>query len=154
MRSFGFDKDKIVAPGELSQRQLTGRGLPGNKGVHDLLLAKRELMRVWVEKAKSLTLGKKVIDRLEKWRDGGHRAFRQDMGVMAGEVSTQWLSTFGTHVQNFFKMVDGSVFGLFQDALIKQHKLNGDKMDERLGKHPFKEKLLKNRGGHYETYYI
>ena len=48
-----------VAPGELSQRQLTGRGLPGNKGVLDLLLAKRELMKVWVEKAKSWNLGRK-----------------------------------------------------------------------------------------------
>ena len=43
-------KMKLASPGDISLRQLSGRGLPGGKGILDTLIAKRELACAIVEK--------------------------------------------------------------------------------------------------------
>ena len=135
-------KAKYATPGELSQRQLSGRNLPGGKGVLDLLLSKYDLLEAFISKAKDLQLCSSLVDCLEKWKRKGHMDYRQDCGYKAGDVNTQWKSAYKPHEQTFLQLTEEVCFTVLHDLAIKQQKLSGASMKDLLERSPLKEVLV------------
>ena len=70
-------KSGVITSGELAVRQLSGRGLPGGKGLLDTLLGKFELGHHLANTAISIKLHSNLVSKLNRWLDG-HNEYRKD----------------------------------------------------------------------------
>ena len=99
----------ITAP-ELALRQFTGRGLPGGKGVVDLLLGKYDLgcaLEKWAEKR---NLDTHMISKMKNWLCG-HYNYRNDMGFPDAstkkvDVDLTWISLLPVSSQCFLRLFE------------------------------------------------
>ena len=68
-----------VSPGELSVRQISGRGLPANKGRLDTILGRRELAKSLADYIKAHGLSEALHAKIMEWHVGID-VYRTDMG--------------------------------------------------------------------------
>ena len=81
----------LASTGELSVRQLSGKGLPGGKGVLDVLIGKQEVAHALTRTSESIGLSPDLARHLSQW-SLSHTNYRADMGYTPGEKDTQWVS--------------------------------------------------------------
>ena len=67
---FDLVKTKTITAGEVALRQLTGRGLPGGKGLLDTLIGKMELGLHLVSMAESMQISSVLVTKLRTWMAG------------------------------------------------------------------------------------
>jgi len=85
---------KMSTPGELSLRQLIGRGLLGGKGVLDMLIAKHEMAKGIHAKFTDMGVDAITLTRIEKWCTGHdeYRAMNKDQLWLTGAKNSSKLS--------------------------------------------------------------
>ena len=64
---------------EFSVRQLSGKGLPGEKGKIELFLARKELARAFHCHAVNMRYSEQLLNYLDRWC-AGINLYREDMG--------------------------------------------------------------------------
>ena len=110
-----FYQGGLLTSGELSSRQISGRGLPGGKGVIDLLVGKAEGGLALERKAREIGgFRSETLNAMKRWL-GSHVSYRRDVGFRAGEKDTTWISTLPSPDQNYLS--------LFQDFCAIQESL-------------------------------
>ncbi len=134
-----------TSPGELPVRKLTGRGMPGGKGLVDTLLAQQDLASASCRWAKENGFEGKVLQKLELWKDAGAHRFRIDMEQQDDfnltKVDASWVSTTKPSGQLLIKMYEDAVIAnLYKDQLM-QAKLPGSSVDQLLTKTPISDRL-------------
>ena len=128
----------VVTPGELSLRNLTGRGLPGGKGLLDTMVAKYELADKLFTHAVSLSLQPALMVKVQEWSTGVDM-YRQNM------VNRAWVATLLPSAQTFVSLWEDYVVANKMDVVLKQQKLNGGAVADLLSRDPLKpflDKLL------------
>ncbi|CAK0909905.1 unnamed protein product [Prorocentrum cordatum] len=131
---------KMTTAGEISLRQLTGRGLPGGKGLLDLLIAKQELGHCIIKKVHDMGLNASTLQRLETWISG-HDAYRSMVGHKAGEKDASWRAALKQSSKLAIALFDDCVFKVDFGLQIKQQKIQGSPVGEILDRSPLKEKV-------------
>ncbi|CAK0895676.1 unnamed protein product [Prorocentrum cordatum] len=131
---------KMTTAGEISLRQLTGRGLPGGKGLLDLLIAKQELGHCIIKKVHDMGLNASTLQRLETWISG-HDAYRSMVGYKAGEKDASWRTALKQSSKLAIALFEDCVFKVDFDLQIKQQKIQGSPVGEILDRSPLKEKV-------------
>ena len=126
--------------GELSIKQMTGKGLPSGKGVLDVLLAKHELAAALTQKASEIGLTSKTIEACTRWGKS-HVNYRSDMGFRPGSTDTHWIAALPAHDQKFLQLFQEAVFTPTHDMAMKQQKISGGPIHEMLTRDPFKSPL-------------
>ena len=126
----------ILTPGELSIRNLTGRGMPGGKGLLDTMVAKYELADKLFTHAVSLNLQPAALIKIQEWASGVD-LYRQHM------VNRAWVATLANSAQTFIGLWEDFVVANRMDVVLKQQKLNGGAVAELLSHDPLKPILDK-----------
>ena len=126
----------ILTPGELSIRNLTGRGLPGGKGFLDTMVAKYELADKLFAHAVSLNLQPAALVKIQGWATGVD-LYRQHM------VNRAWVATLANSAQTFIGLWEDFVVANKMDVVLKQQKLNGGAVADLLSHDPLKPILDK-----------
>ncbi|CAK0870056.1 unnamed protein product [Prorocentrum cordatum] len=123
---------KMTAAGEVSLRQLAGRGLPGGKGLLDLLVAENELGHCIIKKMRDMGLRASTLQRLETWIVG-HDAYRAMVGYKAGKKRQSSKLAVA--------LFEDCVIKVDFDLQVKQQKIQGSPVGEVLERSPLKEKV-------------
>ena len=109
-----------VVPREVSDRTLSGRGLPGGKGLLDLYLAKFRMAEAIIDRVRENQMEPRMMEALTSWTRGAD-VYRADMHTPG--VSTQWTSTLSASSQKMIVFFEAAVFGCSHDTAIKQGEL-------------------------------
>ena len=98
----------VTAP-ELAVYKLSGKNMPGGKGILDLLMAKRELGALLYKHAAEHSFEKLVVDALARW-DEGAQFYRKDMGfgfvVVNKVVDISWVGTLKLSGEQFLRLYE------------------------------------------------
>ena len=95
----------LLSAGECSLRQLTGRQMPGGKGIVDLLLGKHDVMHAFERRAVQLgCLHPSTTEILKKW-SRSHVEFRKDVGQNVGDKDLTWLAALPLGDQKYLELV-------------------------------------------------
>eukprot|EP00959_Pyramimonas_sp_CCMP1952_P367472 7696943-Pyramimonas_sp.AAC.1 len=121
----------MTSVGEISLRQLTGRGLPGGKGLLDLLIAKNELGHCFITKFRAMGLNAGALQRMEAW-SVGHDACRTMVGYKAGEKDVSWRTAMKQSSKLAISVFEECLFKVDYDLQIKQQKIQGSPVGEIL----------------------
>ena len=133
----------LATEGELSIRQLNGRGLAGGKGIVDLLVGKHEAALALERKAFEINgFHKTTVSAIARWKQH-HLLYRQDKGYKAGETDSTWVSSLPGPDQKFLAIFEDVVFRTLYDVNIKQQKISGSAVSEILERPPIKESIDK-----------
>ena len=138
---------KTATIGELSVRQLSGKGLPGGKGILDTLIAKEELAILLIKKFRAMGVTESMVAKLEVWATG-HDAYRGMVGFKPGEKEQVWRSAMRSSAKLAVALFEDTVFKPDHDLQLKQQKIQGSPMSELLDRSPMKE----NNGHQCITY--
>ncbi len=124
-----------TSAGELSLRQITGRGLAGGRGIVDLLGGKLELGLALGRKAQEMGLSNKCCTTIARWLSS-HSDYRADMGYHAGTTDLQWLAALSSPDRTMLNLVQDAAFKPLYDVNVKQQKMVGAAVAELLDRDP------------------
>jgi len=128
-------RSNAISSGELALRQLTGRGLPGNKGILDTLLGKLELGQHVAKTGITLQLDPSLLTRMNRWLDNGHHEYRKDLGE-GNKDDISWVAALPPSSQSCLRLFEDIVFSTNYDYSIKSQKVAGAPLLEILEKSP------------------
>ena len=133
-----------VSPGELAVKKLTGKGLPGGKGLVDTLIGQYDLATTLTSWARTNGMEENLLKKMDYWCATGFHEFRMDMAQQRDQGvlrDASWVSTCKKSSQLMIKLYEDSIMlNLFKD-LVMHVKLTGSSMESVLQKSPILDRL-------------
>ena len=133
-----------VSPGELAVKKLTGKGLPGGKGLVDTLIGQYDLATTLTSWARTNGMEENLLKKMDYWCATGFHEFRMDMAQQRDQGvlrDASWVSTCKKSSQLMIKLYEDSIMlNLFKD-LVMHVKLTGSSMESVLQKSQIQDRL-------------
>ncbi|CAK0904040.1 unnamed protein product, partial [Prorocentrum cordatum] len=139
-------KNGLLTAPEIALRQLQGKGMPGNKGILDLFMAKKDVAEAMFKLGNEKGLNNSLLTKMDSWRTSMDN-YRNDVGYWDGAaksytVNNHWIMALPQSAQKFLKIWEEAVALCEHNDALKQRKISDLTVNEGfLNKKPISDRL-------------